>query len=86
MIQFWHFFFAPIGQSWYTGNVWGNMVAWVICGVIAIVWARRKLIKWHKANLKRENERHEDLKAHITAQHLVSRQHLENVLGKSKRK
>lgn len=86
MIQFWHFFFQPTSGAWYTGNVWGNMVAWVICGVFAFIYGRRKIIKWHKANIKREQERHEDLKAHISAEHTKSRQHLENHLAKRKRK
>jgi hypothetical protein len=27
---FWHYFFLPVGQPWYTGNVWGNQLQWTI--------------------------------------------------------
>jgi hypothetical protein len=64
-VNFWNFFFQPSTGPWYTGNVWGNMVAWVICGILAIAWGRRKLIKWDKARKVREEERHQEIKEHI---------------------
>jgi hypothetical protein len=81
-MNFWHFFFQPTTGPWYTGNVWGNMVAWVICGVFAIIWGRRKIIKWDKKRKADDERRHQDMKAHITYEHEKSRKHLENHLAK----
>lgn len=59
-MNFWRFFFQPNHAPWYTGNIWGNMVAWVICGLVAVIWARRKLIKWNRKREKTEQVRHEE--------------------------
>ena len=83
-MNFYHFFFQPTTGAWYTGAIWGNMVAWVICGVIAIAWGRRKLIKWDKKRKAREEERHQELKQHITQEHRKSREHLEKHLKRVK--
>lgn len=85
MLNAYHIFFAPNGQPWETGSVWSNMVAWVICGIIAIVWARRKLIKWDRHREAVDQERHEDMKAHISHEHDKSRKHLEETMAKRKR-
>jgi len=82
-VNFYHFFFQPTTGPFYTGNVWGNMVAWVICGVIAIAWGRRKLVKWDKKREAEHERRHQDMKRHITMEHEKSRQHLEKNLGVS---
>lgn len=76
-MNFWNFFFDPKSGPWFTGNIWGNMVAWVICGVIAVLWARRKLIKWDRKRKVREEERHEELKAHVTKHAEEIHRHIE---------
>lgn len=55
LAHFWEFFFAPVGQPWYEGNVWGNVVAIVPCGIIGLVWAslrigrlERSLVELHR--------------------------------------
>lgn len=80
--NFYHFFFQPTVGPWYTGNVWGNMVAWVICGFIAIIWGRRKFIKWDKRRKEHAEQLHEELKQHITNEHEKSRAHLERLTKK----
>jgi hypothetical protein len=59
-MSFWHFFFAPNGQPFYTGNVYGNIVAWVICGGLAITWSARRFIKWNRRRERLEQSRHEE--------------------------
>lgn len=61
-----HTIIAPSGQSLWAGSLWSNMYAWVICGVIAILWGRRKFVKWDRHRKEREEERHEELKQHIS--------------------
>lgn len=43
LTHFLEFFFAPPGVAWYQGNVWGNVVAIIPCGILAVLWARTKL-------------------------------------------
>lgn len=59
-MSFYHFFFQPTNGPWYTGGVWGNMVAWVICGTIAGIWTARKLIKWNHKRERTEQAHHEE--------------------------
>lgn len=51
--------------SWPNGGIWSNMVAWVICGGIGILWGRAKFITWNREREERDNIRHELLKTHI---------------------
>ena len=78
-MNFYHFFFYPSTGPWYSGNVWGNMVAWVICGVIAVLWGRRKFIKWNRKRERVDQERHEDMKRHITKKHEELKAHITKV-------
>ena len=76
MLNFYHFYFVPTSGPWYTGAVWGNMVAWVICGALAFIWGRRKFVKWDRRR-KEENERaHQELKEHITKGHEDIKRHI----------
>lgn len=71
-----HWLYVDIWQP-----VWPNWFAAVPISLYGIV----KVKAWDKRRKRREEERHEDLKAHITAEHKQSRVHLENVLAKRKR-
>lgn len=59
MIAVWHvlvYYFA-----WPYGNVYGNVWAIVPCGIIAGLWGRAKVLKWHRANLERDKRRHDEI-------------------------
>jgi hypothetical protein len=65
LTHFWQFFFAPPAGPWYTGNVYGNVVAVVPCGVLAWLWARSSkaathaLLRQHHAEAMEQREAHE---------------------------
>jgi hypothetical protein len=65
LTHFWRFFFAPHGAPFYTGNVWGNVVAVVPCGILAFLWARSSkaathaLLRQHHAEAMEQREAHE---------------------------
>jgi hypothetical protein len=80
--SFYHFFFQPTAGSWYTGNVWGNMVAWVICGVVAILWGRRKFIRWDDKRKKLDSERHAEHIALLNKHHKELKAHITKLGGK----
>src|ERR1035437_7428792 len=44
MLGFWHYFFLPVGQAWYTGSVWGNQLQWTIVWLPTLIVIYRK--KW----------------------------------------
>lgn len=50
---------------WYSGAIWANLLATIITTVVAIVWGRRKFIKWHREQERRHEERHTLLRSHI---------------------
>jgi len=57
--------------AWGTG---GNLVAWVLCGVLAGLWLRGKLRAQtalarlhHQQRTDQAQAHHEDMKAHVTA-------------------
>jgi hypothetical protein len=83
VIQIWHvlvFYF-----DWPYGAVYGNVWAIIPCGLIAGLWGRRKLIRWNRRREAKDEERHQDMKAHVSREHQLSREHLENHLAKRKR-
>ena len=48
---FWHFFFSPATGPWYTGNVWGNVVATIplaLLGMAAFFWHRGVVRELHE--------------------------------------
>jgi hypothetical protein len=47
LLGFWHYFFSPIGQPWYSGGVWGNQLQWTIVWLPTLVILYRK--KWECA-------------------------------------
>lgn len=49
--------------AWPYGNVYGNVWAIIPCGIIAVLWARAKLI--------RDEARHNELLAHIHKLHMA---------------
>jgi len=60
IVRFWHFFFAPPGQDWFTGNVWGNVVAIIPLGVLGFIafW-------WHHSGVhKKLDEQARQLEKH----------------------
>ena len=73
-----HLFF-----HWPDGGVYSNIVA-------SVIWTTPSFFLGmyvsHRKLKKHINAKHEDLKAHITSEHAASREHLENTLGKRKRK
>lgn len=64
----WHFFHHWIYQDLWQ-PVWPNWFAGAVVGFLAWIWGR--------AFEKRQIERHEDLKAHVSKEHEKSRKHLE---------
>jgi hypothetical protein len=36
LTHFWHFEFAPVGEPWYHGQVWGNVVAVLPMALLAL--------------------------------------------------
>ena len=48
MGDFVHFMFAPHGQPWYTGGIWGNIVASVITGAAVFLYAHLQFKKHKK--------------------------------------
>ena len=42
MINFWHYFFVPVGQPWYTGGLWGNQLQWTIVWLPTLIVVYRK--------------------------------------------
>ena len=79
MIPFLHYMFLPHGQPWYTGAFWSNQTQWTLVWIPSLIFTY-----WR--GVKRGNKHHEALKAHISAEHAASREHLENHLANRKRK
>lgn len=52
--------------TWGTG---GNMVAWVICGVIAFGWQHRQNLRLHRAREDAAQARHREAMAQARAHH-----------------
>ena len=48
--------FAPAHEPWWHGNIYGNIWAWILCGVLAGLWIRAKLIA-HKELLEEIHHR-----------------------------
>lgn len=46
---------------WYDGNVWGNVIATVICAVPAYLWGKRKVKKHITAMHTKIDKIHEHL-------------------------
>ena len=44
-LDFYHYYFAPIGQPWHHGAVYGNIVAVPICAVISYIVVLRKHVE-----------------------------------------
>lgn len=71
IVDFWKFFFAPDNGPWFTGNVWGNVVAMIPCGIIGgligTFWAKSKYwpFKLLHKKLDRLHERHDEHAADI---------------------
>lgn len=65
LTHFWQFFFQPPAAPWYTGNVYGNIVAVIPCGVLAWLWARSSkaathaLLRQHHAEAMDQRAKHE---------------------------
>lgn len=57
----WRDLFGP--GTWGTG---GNMVAWVICGVLAFGWQHRQNLKLHHAREAAAEARHQALIRHVS--------------------
>jgi hypothetical protein len=77
LAHFLHFFYAPPGQPWYQGNVWGNVVAVSILVPGGYVWSKTRfwplrpirsslarLHEKHDATAERVNQVHARLDAH----------------------
>ena len=45
LLDFYHFYFAPIGQPWDHGAVYGNIIAVPFCALLAYVVVFRKLVE-----------------------------------------
>ena len=44
-LQFYHYYFAPIGQHFWSGAVYGNIIAVPFCAIVAYVAVFRKLVE-----------------------------------------
>ena len=87
LAHFWHFFFAPTGQPWYQGNVYGNIVALVPCaflgGFFGWLWSKTKYwpLNLIHAKLDSLHERHDthDRRLHELAQsmHALTDSHVQ---------
>lgn len=75
-------FFGP--GTWGTG---GNMIAWVVCGILAFSWQHRQNLKLHRERLalaRAQHQealmaaalRHQDMKNHVTQQHEDMKNHV----------
>jgi hypothetical protein len=61
--------------SWPNGSIWSNILAWVICGALAILWARRKMIAHHKEQLAQIAANHQQHMEKLEAIHKHLREH-----------
>lgn len=66
LTHWWEFFFAPKGAPWYTGNVWGNVVAVIPLGVGGYLWSKTKFWPLNLLHGKLD---------HLVEQHRLAREH-----------
>jgi uncharacterized membrane protein len=68
MLPFLHYYFAPVKQPWWAGNIYGNLLASVLCGIAVFIASRyllKLLKKQHKEHIDLLKEHHAILSAEI---------------------
>ena len=58
MTHFLQYFYVPASGPWYSGNVWGNIVAVTILGPLGVWWAHVKFKALH-VRMDRQHDHNE---------------------------
>jgi hypothetical protein len=77
--NWYHIIIAPRGQSIWNGSLWSNMYAWLICGILAILWGRRKFIKWNHKREAIDEARHNQHMNLLKKQHQEQMEHISKI-------
>ena len=77
MVQHWFFTLFGAG-TWGSG---GNMVAWVICGVIAFTWQHRQNVRLHNLRMALAKAQHAEVLQQARNHHEAIKDHIVTTLN-----
>lgn len=70
-MNFWQYYFFPVHEVWYRGQIWSNIFASILCGLVVLFATRvilKLLRKQHKEHMDQQDRHHRELKQALNIQ------------------